>query len=140
MRNAHATIAEADGVITVTIDRQDKRNAISYLMTDFFWRGAEALAERDDLRVMVITGVGPYFTAGIDLNRGPTGRDDRDMPDRPDASWRYAYRRHHLLYDEFESIEKPIVFAAQGHCLGAGLEMACSCDVRLAAAGSTLGL
>ena len=140
LENEHARISEAAGVITVTLDRQDKLNAISPLMTDLFWRAAEALDQRDDLRVMVITAVGRYFTSGVDITRGPTGRDDIPMPDENTSKWRRAYRRHHLLYDEFESIEKPIVLAAQGPCLGGGFEMACSCDVRLASEESIWGL
>jgi enoyl-CoA hydratase len=138
--NDHGRIDEADGVITVTLDRQDKLNAISPLITDLLWRATDALAERDDVRVMVITAVGRYFTAGIDLAAGATGRHGHTTPEEPGAAWRYHYRRHHLLYDELESIEKPVVLAAQATCLGAGVEMACSCDVRVAAEGAMFGL
>src|SRR5690606_14453383 len=48
----------------------------------------------------------------------------------PGWSYRRGYRRHHLLYDEMETIEKPIVLAAQATILGAGVEMAMSCDFR----------
>jgi enoyl-CoA hydratase/carnithine racemase len=76
---------------------------------------------------MVITARGRYYTAGIDL-KAPTpatvASDGREF--------RALYREHHLLYDELEAVEKPVVLAAQGPCLGAGLEMACSCDFRFA--------
>lgn len=139
--NEHAFLSEADGVITVVLNRPEKLNAVSPPITDMLWRGAEALADRSDLRAMVITGLGRYFTAGIDLSMGPRGRTaDTPLPSEPSAQWRRAYRRHHLLYDEFEAIEKPIVLAAQGPCLGAGTEMACSCDVRLGSDTSIWGL
>jgi enoyl-CoA hydratase len=128
---AHARISEAGGVITVTFDRPDKLNAISPQMTARLWDAIHALADRDDLRVLVITGQGRYFTAGIDL-RHPAA-DRRDGKLASDVAYRRTYRRHHLLYDEIEAVEKPVILAAQGGCLGAGVEMAASCDFRFAA-------
>jgi enoyl-CoA hydratase len=127
----HARIGEADGVITVTFDRQDKLNAISPQMTALLWEGIRALGDRDDLRALVITGVGRYFTAGIDLRHPAADRRDGNLAS--DVAYRRTYRRHHLLYDEFEAVEKPVILAAQGGCLGAGVEMAASCDFRFAA-------
>lgn len=138
--NEHARISETGGVITVTFDRQGKLNAISPLMTDLLWQATEALAERDDLRVLVITAVGRYFSAGHDIATGPSDRNGRFLPDEQTSRWRRAYRGHHLLYDELESIEKPVVLAAQGPCLGGAFEMACSCDVRLGSETSMWGL
>jgi len=128
MTERHASVEDRDGIITVTIDRPDKRNAISPDVTAALWRGAQALAERDDLRCMVITATGKYFSAGIDLTTSPVF----DFKNDPHAGGKFRryYREHHKLYDEFEAIEKPIVFAAPGIVLGAGFEMALSCDFR----------
>jgi enoyl-CoA hydratase len=130
MTDRHATIAEKDGIITVTIDRPAKLNAISPEVTATLWEATRALGDREDLRVMVITSVGRYFTAGIDLAHIPGDRRGGQIPS--DVAYRRQYREHHLLYDEFEAIEKPIILAAQGPCLGAGVEMAASCDFRFA--------
>ena len=138
MDETHGRIAEASGVITVVIDRQNKRNAISPQITALLWDAVRALAERDDLRAMVITGVGDYFSAGIDINAVPGEIDGVRV--QPDSAYRRRYRNHHLLYDEMETVEKPIILAAQGHCFGAGLEMAASCDFRLASASATFAL
>lgn len=139
---AHATITEDDGIVTVTLDRQDKLNAISPQITTVLWEAANALADRDDLRCLVITARGRYFTSGIDI-ASPVG----SRPGNPDTehvhpgwNFRRNYRSHHLLYDELEAIEKPIVLAAQGHCLGAGLEMALSCDFRFCTPGVEFGV
>lgn len=121
------------GVITVTIDREAKRNAISPQMTELYWQAARELADRDDLRVMVLTAVGSFFTAGIDIAAESSGSQRGDPQTRHlHAGWAYrrGYRDHHLLYDEFEAIEKPIILAAQGTILGAGVEMSTSCDFR----------
>lgn len=138
----HARLTEADGILTVTVDRQAKRNAFSPQVTETLWRAAGQLADRDDVRCLVITAVGPYFTAGIDLS-GPVGsRPGNPETEHTHPGWNFRrnYRSHHLLYDEFEAIEKPIVVAAQGICLGAGVEMAVSCDFRFAAPQAEFGV
>jgi len=58
----------------------------------------------------------------------------------PGWNFRRNYRSHHLLYDEFEAIEKPIIIAANGICLGAGVEMAVSCDFRFCTPDAEFGV
>lgn len=127
----HAWIEEESGIITVILDRDEKRNAISRDITATLWRALERLAEQDTLRCMIIEAEGSHFSAGIDLNEIPT-EDGRASTDSLRAGWhlRRHYRKHHDLYDAFEATEKPIILAAQGPCLGAGFEMAMSCDFR----------
>jgi enoyl-CoA hydratase/carnithine racemase len=131
MPKAHAPITEHDGILTVTFAREDKLNAISADMTEQLWEAVRMLSERD-LRCLVITGTGAYFTAGIDL-KDPVGAVSPEaLASSPHPGWlfRRSYRSHHLLYDEMEAVEKPIIVAAQGISLGAGVEMAVSCDFR----------
>ena len=85
----HAVISEDDGVITVTITRPDKLGAISPAVTGTLWQAVEQLGDRPDLRVMVITGTGRYFSAGLDLKVGHGGR----VPG-PEATGRGPSRRH----------------------------------------------
>lgn len=132
---SHAYTEEADGILTVVLDRDEKLNAISPEMTAELWEAVRALASRDELRALVITAVGRYFSAGIDL-----GAPSATSTASTGSQFRAAYRQHHLLYDEMEAVEKPVVLAAQGPCLGAGLEMACSCDFRFAAQGARFQL
>jgi enoyl-CoA hydratase/carnithine racemase len=138
----HATITEDDGIITVTVDRQAKLNAISPQVTAAYWDAVNALADRDDLRCLVITAKGRYFTAGLDLAAGGGNRpgDPATAHLHPGWNFRRNYRSHHLLYDEFEAVEKPIVLAAQGICLGAGVEMAMSCDFRFCTPDAEFGV
>jgi enoyl-CoA hydratase len=137
-----ATITEDDGIITVTFERPKKLNAINTQMTAALWEATNALADRDDLRCLVITATGAYFSAGIDLASGTGDRPGNPETEHLHPGWNFRrnYRSHHLLYDEFESIEKPIILAAQGHCLGAGLEMAASCDFRFCTPAVEFGL
>ena len=129
---AHSYLSIDDGIITVTIDRQRKLNAISAEVTRMLWDAANMLADRDDLRCMVITAKGKYFTAGQDLATGGGTRPGNPETEHLHPGWNFRrnYRSHHLLYDEFEAIEKPIILAVQGICLGSGVEMAASCDFR----------
>ncbi|MDB5445945.1 MAG: enoyl-CoA hydratase/isomerase family protein [Phenylobacterium sp.] len=138
----HARITERPGIITVTIDREAKRNAISPQVTATLWEAVRALAERDDLRCLVITAIGSYFTAGIDLGARTSDPKGEPAGENPHPGWNYRrnYRNHHLLYDEMETIEKPIILAAQSTVLGAGVEMAMSCDFRFCTPHTLWGL
>lgn len=129
----HAHVSEQDGVLTVTFDRPDKLNAISAQMTGLLWDAVRALEDRDDLGVLLIRAVGPYFTAGIDIS-------GIVISERTPSQYRRDYRDHTSLYDAFEALDKPVVLAAQGYCLGAGLEMAASCDFRFASPAATFQL
>jgi enoyl-CoA hydratase len=135
---SHGRLSEDDGILTVTFDRQDKLNAISPQLTALLWEAVRALGDRDDINVLVITGVGRFFTAGIDLAHPAADRRGGQLPS--DIAYRRTYRRHHLLYDEIEAIEKPVILAAQGGCLGAGVELGASCDFRFAAQSAYFGL
>jgi len=138
----HATILEHDGIIPVMMDRPEKLNAISPQVTETLWTAANALADRDDLRCMVIAAKGKYFCAGLDLS-GPVGNRPANPETEhlhPGWNFRRNDRSHHLLYDEFEAIEKPIIIAAQGICLGSGVEMAASCDFRFCTPEAEFGV
>jgi enoyl-CoA hydratase len=143
IRSTQASVSEAEGVITVTFTRSEKRNAISREIFAVLGYAAKALAERDDLRVLLITAEGPYFTAGFDINdmRTSTLGESSDGVIRG-SNMRYQYRAaaHHDFNDELEQIEKPIILAAQGHCMGFGVEMGSSCDFRLASDAARFGL
>ena len=128
----NAVIDIDDGIITVTLDRPDKLNAISHAMTAALWEAVLALGDRDDLLCMVITAKGRYFTAGQDIS-SPAGNrpgNPETMDQHPGWNFRRDYRSHHLLYDEMEAVEKPVIMAIQGRCLGAGVEMSGSVDFR----------
>ena len=137
----HALVTDDDGVITVTLNRPDKLNAISEAMTAILWDAVNRFRVDDSLGVMLIRAVGRYFSAGIDLD-SRTGRGQDVGVSEAHAGYRYRrrYREHHRLYDEMEAIEKPIVVAFHAPVLGAGIEMSLSCDFRLAARSATFRL
>jgi len=84
----HARREDANGVITVTFTRDDKLNAVSPEMFGALEEAVRDLAERDEHRVLVITGEGRYFTAGLDIGglQGPLGEGTDGVVPRAGAS------------------------------------------------------
>jgi enoyl-CoA hydratase len=127
---------EHEGILQLTFNRPEKLNAISDEMWDALREALGSFGSRRDLRVMLIRSEGRYFSAGSDLNPG-TVPDFRGST----LDGRHWFRnKWHTLFDEIESIEKPIVVAHQGPCLGSAFEMSLSCDFRLAAHSARYGL
>lgn len=124
-------------IIKVTFNRPAKFNAMTRPMFEGMRDALEQLRASPDLRVMLITANGKYFSAGMDITtmgRGPEGEGP--------TGFRARYRQSawHWLYDEFEYTEKPIVVAHQGPCVGGSLEMSMSCDFRLASEAASYSL
>jgi enoyl-CoA hydratase/carnithine racemase len=122
------------GVLTVTFTRDEKLNAVTPEMLDALRDAVDDLGDREDARVLVITAEGRHFTAGMDIaTLAAQGGGEG-------GALRRNYRRLHLLFDEIEAIEKPVVLAAQGPCRGFGLELAASCDFRICSDRAVFGL
>jgi enoyl-CoA hydratase/carnithine racemase len=96
------------------------------------------LEQRADLRVLVIRGRGRYFTAGVDILTLSAMVD----PDSGGYDVRRSYREgaRHDLFDRLEMVEKPVILAANGPCVGVGVEMSASCDFRLASEAASFRL
>lgn len=124
---------DVDGIITLTFTRDRKLNAVSDDMLDVMRVAVGELGDDESLRALIIAAEGRYFTAGKDIGQ---------MGAQPTSgvALRRNYRRLHELFDELERLEKPIILAAQGPCLGVGVEMASSCDFRFASPRAVFGL
>jgi len=111
-------------VARLTIDRPEKRNA----MTAAMWAGLPGvlagLAEDAGVRVLVVTGAGPSFCAGADISDLLSGPDPAD----PMA----VVRRDNLAAQAaLRDFPKPTLAMIRGHCIGGGVELAACCDLRL---------
>jgi enoyl-CoA hydratase/carnithine racemase len=122
----------------VTFCRDAKLNAITPAMFDALDAAVTQLEQRADLRVLVIRGRGRYFTAGVDILTLSAMVD----PDSGGYDVRRSYREgaRHDLFDRLEMVEKPVILAANGPCVGVGVEMSASCDFRLASEAASFRL
>jgi enoyl-CoA hydratase/carnithine racemase len=133
---------EQEGVVTLTLTRDDKMNAMTTAMFEIIGTAVRDLGDRDDLRVLVITAEGRFFTSGLDMSalRPDVGTGTDGIVRGSNIRRQYRAEAHHDLFDEIEQIEKPVVLAAQSHCMGIGIELGSSCDFRLASDAATFSL
>jgi enoyl-CoA hydratase len=126
-------LQRAGGIATLTLNRPDALNAWNEAMRGELRDAVRALVEDDQLRVLVITGAGRAFSAGEDV------RGMKDLADIGTRGFRRVARAIHNVFDEIEAIEVPVIAALNGVAAGGGLELALSCDFRIAASGAKLG-
>ena len=116
-----------NGVGTILLNRPHRKNAFTLEMIDQ-WAAVLMAARTDpDVRALVLTGAGDGFCSGVDLDaldqRGSTPLDvKRNLTDRI----------HRVAY-ALQDLDKPIIAAVNGVAVGAGMDMALMCDIRLAA-------
>ena len=121
------TYARRGTAAVVTIDRQERRNAIDGPTAELLADAHRRFEEDDGARVMILTGAGDEaFCAGADLKAIETLGPRLDSPDGP-----LGFTRR--------TPSKPTIAAISGWCLAGGLELALWCDLRIAAAGSRFG-
>ncbi len=127
-----------DGILLVTIDRPDARNALSLDMTRQLIGIWEAFRDDSAGRVAILTGAGDRsFCAGADLKE--VGEYYRSMTAE---ERREKARTEPGLGGITRNLNpgKPIIAAVNGHCLAGGLEMALACDIRIASENASFGL
>jgi len=114
-------------VLTITLNRPDVYNAINRAMHDGL---AVALADAADpaIRAVVLTGAGRGFCAGQDL---------REFQELPGGVREALEETYHPNVRAIRALEKPVLAAINGACAGAGLSLACACDVRVASSDAT---
>jgi enoyl-CoA hydratase/carnithine racemase len=129
------TYETAAGVATVTLNRPDRMNALSVQMLDSFSRGFRAADADRDVRVIILTGAGRGFCAGLDLKdlgagtgigaNGGGGANPRfDLANSPPI----------VLHQT----DKPVICALNGPAAGYGLDLALGCDIRIASSEAKL--
>jgi 2-(1,2-epoxy-1,2-dihydrophenyl)acetyl-CoA isomerase len=129
-------------VVTLTLDRPALRNAIgSHEDCAQLVAAVEEAAADPGVAALVLTGAGSAFCAGGDLaamrDRDPTKRGigPLDSPLATRTNYRAGIQR---IPQALWNCELPTIAAVNGHAIGAGLDLACMCDIRIAAAGAKL--
>ena len=121
----------SDQIATVTFRNPNKLNAWDGQMLTELKAVVEDLAGREEVRVVIFTGEGRAFSVGADMNWF--------TPDPLTHRFRLQARSAHDFFDSLEALEKPILAAINGLCVGGGLELALSCDLRVAAEEARFG-
>ncbi len=126
-----------DGVAVVTLHDPDRRNAMTPEMGEGLRAAFLELASDDDLRVAVLTGTPPAFSAGGDLGMlEDHARRTREEGFDATDEMRSFYDR----FLELRSLPVPVIAAVNGHAVGAGLCVALACELRFVAHEAKVGL
>lgn len=130
----HLLTEERGAILIATLNRPDKLNALSAETMRLFEQALHRFRDTPEIKVLLVRSTGRYFCAGADMK---SGSEDGSGTARTASGIRENHRLKlhgmHRIYDEMEHIEKPIVCAVHAACVGGGLELALSCDFRLAA-------
>lgn len=123
----------AEAVARLTIANPERRNALDHEILDAI---AEILPQLDrgiENRCVILTGAPPLFSAGYDIAGIPEQTFERDA----EALVAHPF---HAAMEAISHHPWPTIAALNGHCLGGGLELAITCDLRICAAGAKLGM
>ena len=127
-------VAVDAGIAHVELARPDKFNAMDRDMFAAIGEAFRALGRDPAVRAILLSGRGKHFTAGLDLDYA-----SRQFPPARDAARAAEARLRHIewLQDAFSALERarpPVVAAIHGGCIGAGVDLAAACDLRVASA------
>jgi len=122
-----------DGVLTVTLNRPDKRNAIDQAMVDGLLETLDAADLDAGVRVLALRGAGPDFCAGMDL-RELLASADLSVDENRRAALRFGE-----IFTRMRRLPKPVVAVVQGRALAGGCGLATSCDLVLATESAKFG-
>jgi enoyl-CoA hydratase len=119
-----------EGIATLTLDRAERKNALSIELRDRLADVLDALAADDAVRVVVITGAGNCFSAGFDLGEFGAAIDDPAFGER---LWASSDRYHQTVL----KFPLPIVASVNGPAIAGGFDLAVMCDLRIASETAT---
>jgi enoyl-CoA hydratase/carnithine racemase len=127
----------SNGIADVRLNRPDKRNALDPDMFLALARAGEELKSRGDVRVVVLSGEGPSFCAGLDLaSMGALAGDNgslstSDTPSIMGTDGRITHLAQQSAW-VWQEVPMPVIAALHGHALGGGIQIAMGADIRIA--------
>ena len=131
--SAEVTVEHTDAVAVVTINRPDRRNALTGPVKEALRDALAAVAADDTVRAVILTGAGAHFCAGQDLAQHAAAlRED------PDHAFDTVEQHYSPIVTSLATMDKPVIAAVEGVCVGAGLGFALACDLRIVSTGATL--
>lgn len=118
---------EQEGLVVITLNRPDKRNALSIALREEIVRALEELENKEEVQAAVLTGAGPTFCAGFDLSEF--------TEENMEEIFAQAVTYHHKVY----TFSKPLIAAVNGPALAGGMDLAIMCDVRIVSETAVFG-
>ena len=136
-----------DGIVVVTIDRPERRNALSNRTLDELHATFDEIAADPAIRVVIVTGAGAGFCAGADMKAGPDDMAGLDAPlgrllERSNGRVSKTFMSQELMASLFEKIHRlrqPVIAAVNGAAHGGGFALALACDIRFATESASFG-
>ncbi|MCG8590540.1 MAG: crotonase/enoyl-CoA hydratase family protein [Proteobacteria bacterium] len=140
MEQAEHCLVEREGhVVIVTLNRPERRNALSGEMLVGLWDAWQLIDRDPEVRCAILTGAGGTFCSGADLKAMAAGDQSprsqaakQRMAEDPDLHWK-ALLRHHRL-------RKPLIAAVEGYAVAGGTEILQATDIRVAAEDAVFGV
>lgn len=123
----------AEAVVRLRISNPERRNALDHEILEAIAEALPRLDRNIETRCVLIAGAPPVFSAGYDIASIPAETFERD------AEALIAHPFHSAL-EALAAFPWPTIAAINGHCLGGGLELAVTCDLRICASGAKLGM
>lgn len=121
-------IEKNNGIVTVYLNRPDKRNAMSFALLKELVSTAKAIKKDREIRCVILTGEAQVFSAGIDLS------DLNNPKNSAFASWELVKPGQSLFQKAFliwQNLPVPVIAALEGYCFGAGMQLALAADIRI---------
>ncbi|HEY1606949.1 MAG TPA: enoyl-CoA hydratase-related protein [Allosphingosinicella sp.] len=135
MDDGRLTIARDGGVAHVALAREDRLNAMDKAMFEAIGEAFRSLGADPSVRVVLLSAGGRHFSAGLDLHYAAS--QFASLDEDPGRAAEARLRHIHWLQDCFTAAEQarvPVIAALHGGCIGAGVDLACACDIRIGAA------
>jgi enoyl-CoA hydratase len=119
-----------DGVTVITLNRPEKKNALSIALREEVIAALRALAADETVKAVIVTGSGGSFSAGFDLREFAV-----TDPAHVERLWTSSDEFHHAVY----RFAVPVIAAVDGIAYGGGFDLAVLCDLRIATDRATFG-
>jgi enoyl-CoA hydratase/carnithine racemase len=130
IEHRNVQVASDPGLARITLNRPEKRNALSLELMEELIAALRDVSARDSVRAIVIEGAGPAFSAGHDLS---------EMIDRDEAFFAHLFDTCTVMMETIHELPQPVIAKVHGIATAAGCQLVAACDLAVAAEGARFG-